>query len=396
MLARLALAIAVVLVVVTVPAYAQTGKVTEDDVARAAQDRRDASLELADATTAYDAAVEEAIGLEYDLSRMAAALTDRERDLTITRAEAREIARSMYMNASVGRLDLFSAESITEFRLGEGYMARAALEDQATLDRLRAVREAYLSQQEVLNNALVRQQEVTVELEQLATALLADLEAADARYRAVAEQWARQEAARIEAERLAAERRAREEEARRRAATSTTTTTAAPGTTQAPGSSTSSGTTQPPGTTTTTTTTLVPPPPENGKTCPVNGAVSFTDTWGAPRSGGRSHQGVDMIAARGTPLVALESATVQRIGNGGLGGKTVWLRAGSGDTYYYAHLDGWASGLRVGQSLEVGELLGYVGNTGNAVYTIPHLHFEYHPGGGGAVNPYPLVADLCY
>ena len=399
MLKRLALALAVV-VVVTAPAYAQSGDVSEDDVARAAQARRDVSLQVAVAMETYDAAVEQAVGLENDLSRMASALTDRERDLTLTNAEAREIARSMYMNASLGRLDLFSAESITEFRLGEGYLDRASRDGQATLDRLRAVKESYLTQQEVLDDALTRQQELTAELEQLALGLLTDLEAADSEYHAVAEQWTRQEAARIEAERLEAERRAREEEARRRAATSTTTTTTTTpqptGTTQPPSTSQPPATTLPPETTTTTTTTLVPPPPENGKTCPVNGAVAFTDTWGAPRSGGRSHEGVDMIASRGTPLVALESASVMRIGNGGLGGKTVWLRAPSGDTYYYAHLDGWASGLSVGQSLDVGQLLGYVGNTGNAVYTVPHLHFEYHPGGGGAVNPYPLVADLCF
>ena len=102
-----------------------------------------------------------------------------------------------------------------------------------------------------------------------------------------------------------------------------------------------------------------------------------------------------MIAARGTPLVAIEAGTVKRMRNGGLGGITVTLKGNSGDEFYYAHLDGWASGLSVGQSLAVGELLGYVGNTGNAQYTIPHLHFEWAPGGGAAVNPYPLVADLC-
>ena len=102
-----------------------------------------------------------------------------------------------------------------------------------------------------------------------------------------------------------------------------------------------------------------------------------------------------MIAARGTPLVAIEAGTVKRMRNGGLGGITVTLRGASGDEFYYAHLDGWASGLSVGQSLAVGELLGYVGNTGNAQYTVPHLHFEWAPGGGSAVNPYPLVAALC-
>lgn len=102
-----------------------------------------------------------------------------------------------------------------------------------------------------------------------------------------------------------------------------------------------------------------------------------------------------MIAAKGTRLVALEAGTVKRIGSGGLGGKTVWLRGTTGDEFYYAHLDGFASGLKVGQSLDAGQLLGYVGNTGNAQYTLPHLHFEYHPGGGGAVNPFLLVKGLC-
>ena len=81
--------------------------------------------------------------------------------------------------------------------------------------------------------------------------------------------------------------------------------------------------------------------------------------------------------------------------NGGLGGITIYLTGASGDQYYYAHLDAWAPGLSVGQSVAVGEMIGTVGNTGNAQYTVPHLHFEFHPGGGSPVNPYPLVAGLC-
>ena len=123
--------------------------------------------------------------------------------------------------------------------------------------------------------------------------------------------------------------------------------------------------------------------------------MSFVDTWGAARSGGRRHEGVDMISPRNSPLVAIESGKVKKMGNGGLGGVTVWIRGDDGDEYYYAHMEGWADGLRAGQRVEVGELIGYVGNSGNARYTITHLHFEYHPGGGSAVNPYPLVAELC-
>ena len=102
-----------------------------------------------------------------------------------------------------------------------------------------------------------------------------------------------------------------------------------------------------------------------------------------------------MIAARGTAVVAVEAGTIKRLRNGGLGGITVTLKGTSGDEYYYAHLDAWAPNLDAGQSVGGGELIGYVGNTGNAQYTIPHLHFEFSPGGNGAVNPYPLVAGLC-
>lgn len=102
-----------------------------------------------------------------------------------------------------------------------------------------------------------------------------------------------------------------------------------------------------------------------------------------------------MLAARGTPTVAIESGTVRRLGSGGLGGITIWLTGQSGDEYYYAHLDDWAPGLSVGQAVGVGELIGFVGSTGNASYSVPHLHFELHPGGGSAVNPYPLVKGLC-
>ncbi len=103
-----------------------------------------------------------------------------------------------------------------------------------------------------------------------------------------------------------------------------------------------------------------------------------------------------MVAARGTPLVAIEGGVIARLSNSSLGGITIWLTGSSGDEFYYAHLDGYASGLSSGQRVGVGDLIGYVGNTGNAQYTVPHLHFEHHPGGGGAVNPYPLVAGLCY
>lgn len=174
--------------------------------------------------------------------------------------------------------------------------------------------------------------------------------------------------------------------------TATTTTSTAPGTTTTTVTSGSTTTTTalPP-----TTTTTTPPIPVGGLLCPVQGPHHFRDTWGAPRSGGRTHQGVDMMADRGTPLVAIEPGTVTWLRDGGLGGITIWLAGDSGNDYYYAHLDTWAEGLTQGERVDVGWSLGTVGSTGNAPEAYPHLHFEIHPGGGSAVNPFPTVDAIC-
>lgn len=131
------------------------------------------------------------------------------------------------------------------------------------------------------------------------------------------------------------------------------------------------------------------PAPTSGIACPVNGPRAFADTWGAPRSGGRSHEGVDMMSPLGTPLVAVESGRANFSTNR-LGGNAVWLTGSSGTKYYYAHLSAWEGSSR---SVSKGDVIGYVGATGNT--TANHLHFEVHPGGGRAVNPYPYVRAVC-
>jgi murein DD-endopeptidase MepM/ murein hydrolase activator NlpD len=135
-------------------------------------------------------------------------------------------------------------------------------------------------------------------------------------------------------------------------------------------------------------------PVTGGAACPLGQPRSFTDTWGASRSGGRAHQGVDMMTPHGTPLYAFVSGTVTRTrSGGGLGGVTLYLRGNNGDEYYYAHLQQLM--VSAGQKVQAGEQVGTAGSSGNASASAPHLHFEVHPGGGGAVNPYPYVKPVC-
>jgi len=119
--------------------------------------------------------------------------------------------------------------------------------------------------------------------------------------------------------------------------------------------------------------------------CPMNGSA-YGDSWGAPRSGGRSHEGVDMLAPMGTPIYAVVSGSVNFRQNR-LGGNAASLVGDNGNRYYYAHFASYEGASR---RVNQGDVIGYNGDTGNATGT-PHLHFEVHPGGGLAVNPTPSV-----
>ena len=138
-----------------------------------------------------------------------------------------------------------------------------------------------------------------------------------------------------------------------------------------------------------------PEPPVSGsgwlQTCPVNGPSSFVDSFGDPRPGGRSHEGIDLIAARGTPVAAVHSGTVHRTGSSIGGYGIVLFHDGSSDWTFYTHFDSYGS-YGEGAHVSAGDTIGYVGNTGTTVY---HLHFEYHPGGGAAINPYSALLGVC-
>lgn len=128
---------------------------------------------------------------------------------------------------------------------------------------------------------------------------------------------------------------------------------------------------------------------------PVGAPFNFASTFGAPRMVGtpyeHTHQGTDIFATEGTPLYATARGVIARKAVAVLGGNKLWLVAADGTQYYYAHLTSYADGIEDGTVVEAGQVIGYVGDTGNAKGTPPHVHFEIHPGGGPAFDPYPIL-----
>jgi murein DD-endopeptidase MepM/ murein hydrolase activator NlpD len=370
-------------VAIAVPALAQ---VTDEQVQRA----RDEVNALVSESASLGVKVEEAyarqFALEYEISQLQESIEFARVRISELEARLEEVAVELYIgSASAGELFALISGTNDDYKAASEYLNQVNGFETGVVDELRAFRQELERQTVRLDEASLEQAENAAELEVLAGELYADL--ADAQV--VYDQLVTTQAAEEEARRLAEEKRRQEEEAQRlaaeaEAAAAATSTTQATATTQAPDT-----------TTTTASATTAPPPPSSGSgACPVAGAVVFSDTWGQPRSGGRSHQGVDMMAGAGTPIAAIYSGMVSLKINS-LGGNTIWLTSGSGDQYYYAHLQAFASGLSSGQSVSEGQVIGTVGSSGNASSIYPHLHFEYHPGGGSAVNPYPLVKSIC-
>jgi murein DD-endopeptidase MepM/ murein hydrolase activator NlpD len=307
-----------------------------------------------EAAAEYEEAQTKYWSLEEDIQHTKETVAATDADAQKIAAVAQERALEAYKGGGDSEVDaLFESENVLDALRRNELLDRVNTDGNDAVDRLGAITEDLGVLQAELDNQLEDQQAIVDDLAQREESLRDALAAAER-----AEQQLR--------ERLERERRAREAEARiqraRQAASS--------------GSSGSSG----------GGSRIVVTGPF---TCPVPGS-SFGDSWGAPRSGGRRHQGVDMMAGYGTPIYAVVSGSMS-FGTSGLGGNQIWLSGSDGNRYFYAHLQSYVGSAG---AVSAGQQIGKVGDTGNARGT-PHLHFEIHPGGGSAVNPYPTVRAAC-
>ena len=347
------------MVAATSGALAQTQAEVDESkaVLEDAKDERAFVLdELQAAVTQYQTADAELEDLTFKVTQLLDRVSSYEASARELRSQADQRAIDSYINGGNDLLDLFfEAESFSEVITSQEVLERAASKDIEMSGRLAATQQ----EMERLRGALAEEQaraaelrieldDLVLRLDELYAAADIDVQEADATYRNAVRE--------LEAERQ-----------RIRLAELARLQGAAAGISSA----------------------LVP-----GFICPVAGGASFINDWGFPRSGGRRHKGNDMFAPRGTNLVAVADGSVS-LRNSGLGGISVWLRADYGVSFYYAHLDGYAPGLASGDRVIKGQVLGYNGDSGNARGGAPHLHFEIHPGGGAAVNPYPTNVAAC-
>jgi murein DD-endopeptidase MepM/ murein hydrolase activator NlpD len=135
-------------------------------------------------------------------------------------------------------------------------------------------------------------------------------------------------------------------------------------------------------------------PPPTSLPVPVEGVAArrIADTFGAPRGRDRTHAGIDIFAKRGTPVLSATTGVVVSVRDTGLGGRQVWVVGPARERYYYAHLEDWRADLTEGEVVQAGTVLGYVGDSGNAAGTPPHLHWGIY-GGNGAYDPLPLLKE---
>jgi len=320
-----------------------------------------AKAEVVDAQAAADAAAaryEEAIG---QLEQLGAEIEDLKARIAAGQAEAarlRALARRRAVKAYVGHDGLEGGGFVIEGGdplddvRREKLLARSKERDDADAAELKAITDDLARQRSQLETRRVEQERAVAQVEAEQTAVQAQLRDAQVAVDALEEQLRKEVEAQRARELAAAAAREASNRSNGKDYSGTFVST--------------------------------------GLVCPMQGALSFIDSWGFPRHQG-PHKGVDLMTATGTPNVAVVSGNVE-FRSGGTSGMGAYLRGDDGNLYYYFHLSAYEGGPRHAAQ---GEVIGYAGNTGDARYTAPHTHFEIHPGGGAAVNPYPSVAAVC-
>jgi peptidoglycan LD-endopeptidase LytH len=403
---RVAAVLAVIVLALLGPLVVPTNVGAQDPAAE------QAAREIQDARDRANAAAQAMFDAESELDTLDLEIVEAERQLAAVEAEAAAMQSSLqagaqrsFVNSGTNMpllIDLDDANAeITASRLASVARGAAAVE----LDDYEAVMKEVRSQRADLERRKDTTAQAREQYEQLKAAAEAEVvkltEIEQQRLRDVAVQRELERQRKVRAEQEAAEAAAAAAAAQQAQSRAQSSRVAAPAPSGAGGAAPSGGSgggsssapqAAAPRPAPAPAPAPPPPPPANagrGIVCPVAGPHAFADTWGAPRSGGRRHEGVDMMAARGVPLVAVESGYAQ-FKTTRLGGNSVWVNGNSGTRYFYAHLSAWEGSSR---NVSRGEVIGYVGATGNT--SANHLHFEVHPGGGRAVNPYPYVRAVC-
>ena len=354
------LAALVLAVLFFLPAPVARAEVTRAQLAEAEAQVRQKSAELEGRLGELEAAMYEEWLSQDRIESLRTQIADRERRLALAAFAAREQAVDLYVNFGSDAAGSLDPEAVGRAGTRDAYMRTLVAADRDAVNELEYLKQDATRLQIELEQRLAGQGAEHDELQRQVGLLLGELDEANQAYQALYDQWWREEQARIAAAEAAVRARA---------------AAAAAAAAAASGYATSEGT------------------PTAGRTCPVAGPHTFRDSWLEPRPGGRAHHGLDMVAAMGTPLVAVESGVVYGTGWHYLGGINLYLRGDSSDVYYYAHLSGYAGGISDGVRVNKGQTIGYVGDTGNA--GVPHLHLGYQPAGGPLTNPYQLMVRLC-